>query len=123
VSVKKMPSGKLDQSSSQRRPSAPKRRGRTRAVVRWLLLAFAVVIFVDMLVGDQGLMAMFETERRRNELTADIARQQAENAGLAEQVRRLNDDPAIIEELARELGLIKPGEKVFILKNLPSPSQ
>jgi cell division protein FtsB len=87
--------------------------------VRWLLLAFAVVIFVDMLVGDQGLMAMFETRRQRDELTADIARKQAENAALAEQVRRLNDDPAAIEELARELGLIKPGEKVFKIKDLP----
>jgi cell division protein FtsB len=94
-----------------------------RAAVRWLLLAFAVVIFVDMLVGDQGLMAMFETERQRDQLTADIARKRAENAGLAEHVRRLNEDPSIIEELARELGLIKPGEKVFILKDLPSTAR
>ena len=103
--------------------SSPNRRGRTRTVVRWLLLAFAIVIFVDMLVGDQGLLAMFETERRRDELTADIARKRAENAGLAEQVRRLDEDPAILEELARELGLIRPGEKVFILKDLPTPAQ
>ena len=115
--------GKADQSSSQRRLPAPRRQGRARTIVRWLLLAFAVVIFVDMLVGDQGLMAMFETERERDHLTTEIARKQAENAGLTEQVRRLNDDPAMIEELARDLGLIKPGEKVFILTNSPSPSQ
>jgi cell division protein FtsB len=76
-----------------------------------------------MLVGDQGLMAMFETARQRDELTADIARKRAENAGLAEQSRRLEKDPAIIEELARELGLIKPGEKVFKLKDSPPTAQ
>ena len=32
---------------------------------------------------------------------------------------RLNEDPATIESLARqELGLIKPGEIVFILKDM-----
>jgi cell division protein FtsB len=84
-------------------------------------VAFGVVIFVDMLVGDQGLMAMFEARRQRTDLTADIARQWAENARLAEQKRRLAEDPAFIEEVARrELGLIRPGEKIFILKDLPS---
>ena len=36
--------------------------------------------------------------------------------------RRLREDPAAIEEIARrELGLIKPGERVFILKDVPLP--
>ena len=33
-------------------------------------------------------------------------------------MRRLNEDPATIESVAREqLGLIRPGEVVFILKD------
>ena len=37
-----------------------------------------------------------------------------------EQVRRLTEDPSAIEEIARrELGLIRPGERVFIIKDLP----
>jgi cell division protein FtsB len=32
----------------------------------------------------------------------------------------LKEDPAAIEEVARrELGLIKPGERLFILKDVP----
>ena len=41
-----------------------------------------------------------------------------ENARLREDVRRLRFDPGTIEALARkELGLIKPGEVLFIIKN------
>ena len=38
---------------------------------------------------------------------------------LRNEVKRLNNDPSSIEEIARrELGLIKPGEKLFIVKDI-----
>ena len=84
-----------------------------------LLLFIAAVIVVDALVGEQGLFAMLKARRQAEELAATIARQRAENARLREEIGRLNDDPAAIEEVARrELGLIRPGEKVFIIKDL-----
>ena len=53
-------------------------------------------------------------------MSATIARQRAENARLRETARRLREDPSAIEEIARrELGLIKPGERVFIVKDVP----
>jgi cell division protein FtsB len=77
---------------------------------------------VDGVVGDRGLVAMLSARRQYDELSATIARQRAENARLREQARRLRDDPSAIEELARrELGLIRPGEKVFIVKDLKGP--
>jgi cell division protein FtsB len=78
-----------------------------------------VVIVVDALVGDQGLLVMLRARRQHDELAAAIAGQKAENARLREEARRLTEDPAAIEEVARrELGLIRPGEKVFIIKDL-----
>ena len=57
------------------------------------------------------------------QLSSAVARQRTENARLREEARRLRDDPTAIEELARrELGLIRPGEKVFIVKDLKSPT-
>jgi cell division protein FtsB len=42
-----------------------------------------------------------------------------ENARLRDEARRLREDPRTIEEIARrELGLIKPGEKLFIIKDV-----
>jgi cell division protein FtsB len=59
--------------------------------------------------------------QEHDRLAASIARVRAENARLREEARRLREDPAAIEEVARrELGLIRPGEKVFIIKELPA---
>jgi cell division protein FtsB len=102
-----------------RRTTTPKLPDRTRRIVQMLLLFIAAVIVVDALVGEQGLFAMLRARRQAEELAATIARTRAENARLREEARRLTDDPAAIEEVARrELGLIRPGEKVFIIKDL-----
>ena len=83
-----------------------------------LLLFMASVIVVDGLVGDRGLLAMLRARQEYDALSASIARQRAENARLRETARRLREDPAAIEEIARrELGLIRPGERVFIVKD------
>jgi len=91
--------------------------------VRLLVLFAAIVLIMDGLVGDRGLMAMLRSRRQYEELSATLDRQRAENARLRDEAARLRNDPAAIEELARrELGLIRPGEKVFIIKDLKSPS-
>ena len=96
--------------------------GRLRRLVHLLLLFVSVLIVVDALVGNRGLLAMLGARRQHAEFAAGIAHQRAENARLREEVSRLTDDPSAIEEIARrDLGLIRPGEKVFIVKDLPSP--
>ena len=83
-----------------------------------LLFVAAAVIVLDALAGDRGLLAMLRVRREYKELADTVARARAENARLAEQARRLREEPAAIEEVARrELGLIKPGEKLFIIKD------
>ena len=104
----------------KRRPPAPKRPARSSRVVRWLVLFVASLIIVDGLFGERGLLAMLRARQEHEQLAAALAQQRAENARLREEVRRLNEDPRAIEEAARrELGLIRPGEKVFIIKDVP----
>ena len=106
----------------RRRAQTARRPTRTRRIVHLLLIFVASVIVVDALVGDRGLVAMLRARHQYDELSASIARQRAENARLRETARRLREDPTAIEEIARrELGLIKPGERVFIVKDLPPP--
>lgn len=89
-----------------------------------LLLFVACVLVIDALVGDKGLLAMLHARKEYNQLAADIARARTENARLREEARRLREDPAAIEEIARrELGLIKPGEILFIVKDVAPPSK
>ena len=90
---------------------------------RLLVLFAAIVLIVDALVGDRGFLAMLRARRQYDQLSATLERQRGENARLRDEAGRLRNDPAAIEELARrELGLIRPGEKVFIIKDLKPPS-
>jgi len=57
--------------------------------------------------------------REYSALERSLDRARVENAELREMARRLREDPAAIEEQARrELGLIKPGELLFIVKDI-----
>ena len=109
----------VSRSITKRGPSESWHATRTRRIVQLLLIFVGVIIVVDALVGDQGLLVMLRARRQHDELAAAIAGQKAENARLREEARRLTEDPAAIEEVARrELGLIRRGEKVFIIKDL-----
>jgi cell division protein FtsB len=111
-----------ERASSARTPRI-KRPERTRRIVQLLVGFVAVLVVADGLVGDRGLVAMFRARQEYDALAASIARARAENGRLREEARRLREDPSAIEEIARrELGLIRPGEKVFIVKDVQQPA-
>jgi cell division protein FtsB len=92
-------------------------------MIEYALLLIGCVVFVDALVGEKGLL---ETVKKRQEfkvLEQSIQRARAENELLRQEAERLRSDPTAIEDLARrELGLIRPGEHLFILKDV-SPAE
>jgi cell division protein FtsB len=106
--------------SATRRTPALKRPTRNRRIVQLLLLFVASIIIVDGLVGDRGLLAMLRARHEYDELAASIARQRTENARLRDQARRLREIGSHRRTARRELGLIKPGERVFIVKDVPA---
>lgn len=99
----------------------PISRRRGRRTLQYLLIFVACVLVVDAFVGEKGLLAMLEARRQYRALEESLAVARTENARLREQGRRLREDPAAIEELARrELGFILPGEKLFIIRDVPA---
>jgi cell division protein FtsB len=93
-------------------------------VVRYVLGFLTVVLVIDAIVGEKGLLALLKARRDFAAVENALQRSRDENAELREQARRLREDPAAIEELARrELGLIRPGEKLFIIRDIPPPSK
>ena len=96
-----------------------------RKTIHLLLVFVTLVLVVDGLVGEKGLMETIRARQQHRELTGSIERMRSENARLREQARRLREDPRTIESLAREnLGLIRPGEVLFIIKDArPARSQ
>jgi cell division protein FtsB len=109
-----------DVSGPTRRVATTGQPTRNRRIVHVLLLFIASVIVADGFAGDRGLLAMLRARQESEILATSIDRLRAENGRLREEVRRLREEPAAIEEVARrELGLIRPGEKVFIIKDVP----
>jgi cell division protein FtsB len=77
------------------------------------------VLVIDALVGEKGLLEIIRARREHAALERSLADARATNARLRVEARQLREDPRAIEEVARrELGLIKPGEKLFIVKDL-----
>lgn len=113
---------KKAQSASRSSSTTARRRG--RRAIEYALLLIGAVVFVDALVGEKGLL---ETVKKRQEfkvLEQSIRRARAENEMLREEAKRLRSDPTAIEDLARrELGLIRPGEHLFIIKDRPSTEE
>ena len=88
-----------------------------------LLVFVTLVLVINALVGERGLTETLRARRQHQELVGSIERLRTENARLRDEARRLRTDPATIEALARqELGLIKPGEMLFIIKDAKSGS-
>jgi len=93
-------------------------RQRRSRLVRYLIVAVGCVLIIDALVGDRGFLAMLKARQQYRTLETALARSRTENAQLREEARELREDPKAIEAIARrELGLIRPGEKLFIVKD------
>jgi len=100
-------------------PPKPIQAGRGRRLLRHALVFITAVIIIDAIAGEKGLLALLQARREYSALERSLDRARVENAELREMARRLREDPAAIEEQARrELGLIKPGELLFIVKDI-----
>jgi cell division protein FtsB len=68
------------------------------------------------LFGDRGYLRLLDKRDRASALAREVDRLESENVRLAAEIRALKSEPRAIEKIAREqLGLARPGEKVFLL--------
>lgn len=104
-------------------PAAPSTSLTRRRKLLNILLAFAAgVLLIDALVGEKGLLEGVRARRAYEEAEASLNRLRAENVRLYKDQRRFSEDRAAIEALAREeLGYIRPGELLFIIRDVTPP--
>ena len=101
-----------------RKKTRPEPTKRNRGVFQALLVFVASVLVITALFGEKGLIESMKVRRQYRELASAIAELKRENAAFRDEARRLRADPRAIERLAREeLGLISPGELLFIVKD------
>jgi cell division protein FtsB len=79
-----------------------------------LVVVLAVVAGLYIQQGLAYLSARSQTDHQ-DAIASQLARQ---NAKLIRQEKALND-PAAIEKAARELGMVKPGERPYVVTGLP----
>jgi cell division protein FtsB len=96
---------------SQRRASRPRRRV---PVLRWAAVATLVIVA---LLYYRPLKSYLETRASLHERRAEVQELRAKRDDLA---RRLEDadTPEALARRARKLGLVKPGEQLFIVKGI-----
>ena len=88
-----------------------KRAGALTKVVVLVLLVYLATSLLDL----QGKIR--QTQAQRDSLSRQVAEQTQVNADLAEDIAD-PDDPERIADIARDkLGLVVPGEKVFVITN------
>ena len=93
-------------------------RERRRRLVTYALLIASAVLMVNALVGENGYLATVRARHERAGLLNAIARLRLDNQALEEEARRLKTDPTAVEETARrELGLIRPGETLIVIRD------
>jgi cell division protein FtsB len=94
----------------RRRPS------RSRLALRWLGLAVVLAIALGYV---QPLRAYLDARAEVQVRSADIAKLERERETLERRLEFTGTD-AFIEREARRLGLVRPGERLFIVKGFES---
>jgi cell division protein FtsB len=122
-----MPSARTAPAAPRRHARTPPRPRRLKVLrvpahkVRWdrvgrvaLLVVFAVV---GLLYGRQAI-SYLSVRSQANQQDAIVKRLKSENAGLQRQAKSLSN-PATIVRDARALGMVKPGERPYVVTGLP----
>jgi cell division protein FtsB len=104
-------------------------RGRTDSGLRRKAVTLASIILVVALVvgslfGDRGFLQLFRQQQRAEALAREIEDLRMDNRRLAFEITALRSEPRAIERLAREeLGLTRPGETVFLIREEQTSDQ
>ncbi len=87
-----------------------------------VLVLVSVALVVHNVFGQNGYLAARRQQKELRQLQQDILQLHQENEELEKQNQALKSDPQAIERKAREdMHLVKPGEKVYTLRD-PAPA-
>lgn len=93
-----------------------------RRRTQWfLIICVCLLLLVYVLFSNYGIINTLRLQNNQKKLITAIASEQHAHDSLTKRYRLLKRDTLYIEQVAREkYGLVKPNEKVFILKEKDS---
>ena len=87
-----------------------------------VLLLLAIALIVHNVFSQNGYLASRRQKKEFHTLQQQIQQLKDENQELDKENRALKSDPAAIERMAREqMGLAKPGEKIYTVPDKTHP--
>jgi len=102
---------------AESRPVLPRRQ--PRRFWSHVMLFAASVLLVNGLFGERGLTDTIRARRAFAAAARELDQLKRDNDALRDKARRLRNDPATIESVARgELGLMRPGEILVTIKDV-----
>jgi cell division protein FtsB len=95
---------------------------RKKRLLPMLIVAALVVtaVFIS-LFRDMGVVDSWRLRKTERQLRGEVEKLRQENALLKRTVEDLRGNPAVIEQEARRLGLIKEGENVIVVPPRQEP--
>lgn len=91
-----------------------------RKFKKLIMLTFGVLIFVyltlNLVIGKHGLLEYFKLRSIRDDLKTETIMVKKQNEEIRNQLKSLESDSELMEELARDYGLTKEGELIFKFK-------
>jgi cell division protein FtsB len=86
-----------------------------RRIFRLAIVFFLLLLFLSF-YNEGGWKQVWVFKQEIKKIEQQIASLQQENRVLATEIQKLKNDPYYLEKIAREkLGLVRPGEKVFVI--------
>ena len=97
---------------------------RKRRIPMLIVAALVAAGLLISLFRDMGIVGTWRLRGTERQLQSEVERLRQENARLKREVDDLRSNPAVIEQEARKLGLIKDREKVIVVpRRQDAPAQ
>ncbi len=90
-----------------------------KKVLRKKLLLWTTISLIIILLGINSIIPIIHQKRQIASLTKEIEEINQKNKVLMEEIKALKTDPTRIEDQARQIGMMRPGEKK--VKFIPTP--
>jgi len=96
-----------------RRKQVDVNRKRRKVVFLTFAIMLSIYLTFSLVFGDNGLIRYIKLKSTRNSMMADTIVVKDRNQDMKNQIEALENEPEVVEELAREYGLTKKGELIF----------
>ncbi|MBC8552273.1 MAG: septum formation initiator family protein [Candidatus Brocadiales bacterium] len=96
-----------------RRKQVDLNRKRRKVIFLTFGILFSIYLTFSLVFGNNGLFRYIKLKSTRDNLMADTIVVKDRNQDIKDQIEAVENEPEVVEELAREFGLTKKGELIF----------